>query len=328
MQNKLWRNNRRNRWLFRGQENYEWFLTPTAFRRDLLQQFTGIKREPTDWCNQALLEYEALLGFVQNADEIGLPIPGHTDGKFSTSEGRAKYIEVCFDTIHITKEKTDQVVPWPPCEIIETLALARHHGVPARMIDFTYNSLVAAFFAAYKAFTENSQHKYLAVWGIDSQFIHHANRQIPKWSRKFTHVLSGKTVYSHSNELIKIVTPPKIGNEFLRAQQGVFLMPDFYFLEKVWKNPYQLLEPKGLDTAEISPSIEYLIETSGLMCKFDDKSKVGKNIMPPVILVTAPTVCCDETLKLLMLEHIDLQHLMPTYDNVVESINLTRKLYG
>ena len=50
---------------------------------------------------------------------------------------------------------------------LELAAIAQHHGVPTRLLDFTFNPLVAAYFAA----AQPTPSAYLAVWAVDVEFI-------------------------------------------------------------------------------------------------------------------------------------------------------------
>ncbi|MBI4330049.1 MAG: FRG domain-containing protein [Chloroflexi bacterium] len=49
----------------------------------------------------------------------------------------------------------------------EWLALMRHHGVPARLLDFTYSPYVAA----YVAFEHADPGTAVAVWAIDATWL-------------------------------------------------------------------------------------------------------------------------------------------------------------
>lgn len=56
----------------------------------------------------------------------------------------------------------------------ELLMLAQHHGVPTRLLDWSYSPLVAAFFA-----TRPGDGGDRAVWRLDWQSVHHAFRLPP-----------------------------------------------------------------------------------------------------------------------------------------------------
>jgi hypothetical protein len=124
---------------------------------------------------------------------------------------------------------------WPIEELYEALALAQHHGVPTRLLDFTYDPLVAAFFAA----THPTNAERFGVWCVDLQLVDLAAREV---GRPF-----------------ELVTVPGLQNKNLAAQKGLFL------LDRWRSSGYGCLEDrirdyvtsrKGGDTAEVDMAIK------------------------------------------------------------------------
>ena len=130
------------RYIFRGHGHASWQLIPSAFRPSAIlgyesQQFcrtSGQAPKPT-W-DQRNAEATALLEFLQLADKVGLEIPA--DHKWLRQWNPFRNV-VGHDI---------GIMNWPPQELYEALALAQHHGVPTRLLDFSYDPLIAAFFAA------------------------------------------------------------------------------------------------------------------------------------------------------------------------------------
>jgi hypothetical protein len=85
--------------------------------------------------------------------------------------------------------------------LYEALAVAQHHGVPTRLLDFSYDPNVAAYFAAENPPTAAEE---IAVWCVDLELI----------------ALAAKDLHCQ----LEIVTVPKVRNRNLAAQKALFLL--------------------------------------------------------------------------------------------------------
>lgn len=83
----------------------------------------------------------------------------------------------------------------------EALAIAQHHGVPTRLLDFTYDPFVAGFFAADKP---SDSAESIGVWCIDLERVYLAAREV---GRPF-----------------ELVTVAGDQNRNLAAQKGLFVV--------------------------------------------------------------------------------------------------------
>ena len=115
-------------WIYRGHNDARWELLPSLFR---------------DWDEETHPSYEITLIklFVQNANLANLPIPANSLGYVSRAEmGKGPLTQLgvmdffgdglVYDFTHVA------------------FAIAQHSGVPTRLLDFTFDPMVAAYFAS------------------------------------------------------------------------------------------------------------------------------------------------------------------------------------
>lgn len=265
-------------------------MTPSVFRRNTLTNYCNATKGPKKTYYEQIVSVELALleTFFELSNDIGLPIPSHLSDIY---KGKGKATDYPFD------------------HHIAFISLAQHHGVPTRLLDFTYNPLVAAYIAAEDAFKHRSisKNKRFAIWAV--------------------HVPILKD--SYRDEDIKLFEPKRYENKNLHNQDGVFIY-DRKLNEK-WR---QSRKRPVFDLAKIlsklnskygNLSIDPKIVNyypSGQLSIIPSKSNKGDFIKA--------TLPINQAWDLLMLldnkEGLHRAKLMPTYDKVVEALELRRDL--
>jgi hypothetical protein len=151
--------------IFRGQLDAAWTLEPSILRGKNHPSYSIPKYRltPENSLDQIYAEIDALKTFANFCDSSGLKIPG------DSVRFRREYLNPNRARTPFLHSETPY---WPSVEYFDIMALAQHHGLPTRLLDWSRSAHIAAYFAASGSLFESSEHKAerLAVWALDIKF--------------------------------------------------------------------------------------------------------------------------------------------------------------
>ena len=134
--------------IYRGQKDYEWELTPGSLRN-----FDKHKSSYTDF------ELESILNFMKCTDELNLQIPSDS-------------IELRKDFKNLLDDNgLDASNNWQVEKFHEVLAFAQHYGASTRLLDWSYSPLVSLYFASIGLLMSEKHPKYFSIYILNTDYL-------------------------------------------------------------------------------------------------------------------------------------------------------------
>ena len=132
----------RDAWLYRGHSDDRYVLLPSALRDcDSFAAFGRI--ECVTNISQVRAEVQTLRRFFDLSDATGLTLPEDSQAL------RGLVRDIQSDDYESRLDSGKEA--WPPQHLWSLIGIAQHYGVPTRLLDWSYKSSPAAYFAAQGA---------------------------------------------------------------------------------------------------------------------------------------------------------------------------------
>lgn len=184
-------------YVFRGHSDENYKLIPSALRFETLDwfwavsglAFQGDKQDVNQTALQVEAEFQVIRSFYRLADQSGLAVPIADVIRNYLAQDHSALMQ------SLSGSRSGQG-HWIPDEMLEIAALAQHYGLPTRLLDWSYDINVAAYFATAG---DRKEEGNFAIWALNRNYLSF-----------------------HAESLIKFVTPHYAGNPNLSAQKGIF----------------------------------------------------------------------------------------------------------
>lgn len=243
-----------------GQDEYQWRVAHQLPEwADLAGVFHSLR---------CAAEYQAVHDFARVADDTGLHIHDPVS-----------------DLPTALQALTDGETQWAPSE---TTALAQHHGIATKLLDWTRRVKVAAYFATQPRIDPSKPHG----WNVEQD----KSREFAIWALNAGQLTRGPVPDRRDLSRVRVLECNQAANHFLHAQDGLFT----WFDETIQLAYYRQFRKY--------PSIVDMLAAEGL---------AQKGILRKFV-VRRDNV--REMRERLRADRISRATVMPTYDHVATSV--------
>lgn len=201
-------------YIYRGQGDSRWPLLPSVFRSDNKLPCEGYLRDSlqSSYREQRALEWHALREFALEINRHGFQ--NFNEDLFYKLVEKDKRLKEYNEVTRMEKV-------WPTKDYYSLLALAQHSGMPTRLMNWTYDPFVAAYFSAKSCLNRlksgvNVESLSLYAINANASYFSLAPSEIAEFRQIGLGGEDPNTVY-HTIEV------PYYFNNNIKAQKGLFI---------------------------------------------------------------------------------------------------------
>lgn len=276
-------------WVFRGVADSGWGLRPAAMRRDAFMHWgigVATAHRAVGATEQRRQEQQTVMAFAGECIDCALALP--EDSQWFRD---ATLQEAAFSNNQIAAATTlGANFPFPLYRSL--YALAQHHEVPTRLLDWSKNPLTAAYFACYEVAKWRKQNpaKRCPSWQTDELCV---------WALRSYLI---RNELADSEPTVDLVDAPYATNPNLRAQRGLFTLVKY--------------------NTDAGKDVEELPDLDALVLKHQTERYAGHDTngnWPLLRKLVLPHAEAGMLLRRLHDANVNSGTIYPNYDGVVRS---------